>query len=121
MTDYSGNDPLGPSAFLGEVLNELAKTVDARAGADPASSWTAKLLAGGPPMTAKKLGEEGVEAALAVIAQGDKEVAAEAADLVFHLLVALRSRGVSLDAVAAELKKRQGKSGIEEKALRGQP
>lgn len=118
MTDYSGNDPLGHAAFLSETLNELAKTIDARAGADPASSWTANLLAGGPPLTAKKLGEEGVEAALAVMAQGDKEVAAEAADLVYHLLVALRSRGVSLDAVAAELKKRQGKSGIEEKASR---
>ena len=69
-------------------------------------------------MTAKKLGEEGVEAALAVMAQGDQEVAGEAADLVYHLLVALRSRGVSLDAVATELKKRQGKSGIEEKASR---
>jgi phosphoribosyl-ATP pyrophosphohydrolase len=111
-------EALGPSAFLGEVLNELAKTIDARAGADPSSSWTAKLLAGGPPLTAKKLGEEGVEAALAVMAQGDKEVAAEAADLVYHLLVALRSRGVSLDAVAAVLKKRQGQSGIEEKASR---
>jgi phosphoribosyl-ATP pyrophosphohydrolase len=118
MTDYPGHDPLGHAAFFGETLNELAKTIDARAGADPASSWTAKLLAGGPPLTAKKLGEEAVEAALAIVAQGDKEVAAEAADVVYHLLVALRSRGVSLDAVAAELKKRQGKSGIEEKASR---
>ena len=50
------HEPLGPAAFLGEVLNELAKTIDARAGADPASSWTAKLLMGGPAVTAKKLG-----------------------------------------------------------------
>jgi phosphoribosyl-ATP pyrophosphohydrolase len=118
--DYPGHDPLGHAAFLGEALNELAKTIDARAGADPSSSWTAKLLAGGPPLTAKKLGEEGVEAALAIVAQGDKEVAGEAADVIYHLLVALRSRGVSLDAVAAELKKRQGKSGVEEKASRPQ-
>ena len=112
------HDPLGSSAFLGEVLAELAKTIDARAGGDPESSWTAKLLMGGPALTAKKLGEEGVEAALAVASQDDKAVAAEAADLVYHLLVALRSRGVPLDAVAKALEARQGKSGIAEKASR---
>ncbi len=113
------HEPLGSAAFLGEVLNTLAKTVDARAGADPSTSWTAKLLMAGPALTAKKLGEEGVEAALAVASQDDKAVAAEAADLVYHLLVALRSRGVSLDAVAKALEQRQGKSGIDEKASRG--
>ena len=112
------HDPLGSSAFLGEVLAELAKTIDARAGGDPESSWTAKLLMGGPALTAKKLGEEGVEAALAVASQDDMAVAAEAADLVYHLLVALRSRGVPLDAVAKALEARQGKSGIDEKAGR---
>lgn len=110
---------LGPAAFLGEVLAELSKTIDGRAGADPASSWTAKLLAGGPALTAKKLGEEGVEAALAIASQGDPEVAKEAADVIYHLLVALRSRGVSLDAVAKVLEERQGKSGLAEKASRG--
>lgn len=113
------HEPLGSAAFLGEVLNTLAKTVDARAGADPSTSWTARLLMAGPALTAKKLGEEGVEAALAVASQDDKAVAAEAADLVYHLLVALRSRGVSLDAVAKALEQRQGKSGIDEKASRG--
>lgn len=113
------HEPLGPAAFLGEVLNDLAKTIDARAGADPASSWTAKLLMGGPALTAKKLGEEGVEAALAVASQDDKAVASEAADLVYHLLVALRSRGVTLDVLAKALEVRQGKSGIDEKASRG--
>ena len=112
------HDPLGSSAFLGEVLAELAKTIDARAGGDPETSWTAKLLMGGPALTAKKLGEEGVEAALAVASQDDKAVAAEAADLVYHLLVALRSRGVPLDTVAKALEARQGKSGIAEKASR---
>lgn len=112
------HDPLGSAAFLGEVLGELAKTIDTRAGGDPSSSWTAKLLMGGPALTAKKLGEEGVEAALAVASQDDKAVAAEAADLVYHLLVALRSRGVPLDAVAKALEARQGKSGIDEKASR---
>ena len=113
------HDPLGSATFLGEVLTELAKTIDDRAGADPSSSWTAKLLMGGPALTAKKLGEEGVEAALAVASQDDKAVAAEAADLVYHLLVALRSRGVPLDTVAKALEARQGKSGIDEKASRG--
>jgi phosphoribosyl-ATP pyrophosphohydrolase len=112
------HDPLGSATFLGEVLNELAKTIDARAGGDPESSWTAKLLMGGPPLTAKKLGEEGVEAALAVASQDDKAVAAEAADLVYHLLVAMRSRGVTLDQLGKALEARQGKSGIAEKASR---
>jgi phosphoribosyl-ATP pyrophosphohydrolase len=112
------HEPLGPAAFLGEVLAHLANTIDERAGADPETSWTAKLLSGGPALAAKKLGEEGVEAALAVSNQSDKEVAAEAADLLYHLLVALRSRGVSLDTLAKELERRQGKSGIDEKAGR---
>ncbi len=113
------HDPLGSAAFLGDVVNELAKTIDARAGGDPETSWTAKLLMGGPALTAKKLGEEGVEAALAVASQDDKAVAAEAADLVYHLLVAMRSRGVTLDQLAKALEARQGKSGVAEKASRG--
>lgn len=112
------HDPLGPSAYLGEVLATLAKTIDARAGDDPSASWTAKLLAGGPALAAKKLGEEGVEAALAVAAQGDDDVAQEAADVIYHLLVALRSRGVALDRVAKVLESRQGESGLDEKAAR---
>jgi phosphoribosyl-ATP pyrophosphohydrolase len=110
--------PLGSAATFGAVLARLAGTIDERAGGDPEKSWTAKLLAGGPALIAKKLGEEGVEAALAVANQGDKEVAAEAADVLYHLLVALRSRGVSLDDLAQALEARQGKSGLEEKAAR---
>ncbi len=112
------HDPLGPAAYLGEVLNDLAKTIDARVGEDPSTSWTARLLAGGPALAAKKLGEEGVEAALAVASQGDAEVAKEAGDVLYHLLVALRARGVPLDAVAKVLADRQGVSGIAEKAAR---
>jgi len=113
------HDPLGPAAYLGEVLNELARTIDARVGDDPATSWTARLLAGGPALAARKLGEEGVEAALAVASQSDVEVAKEAGDVLYHLLVALRSRGVTLDAVAKVLADRQGASGVAEKASRG--
>jgi phosphoribosyl-ATP pyrophosphohydrolase len=112
------HDPLGPAAYLGEVLNDLAKNIDARVGEDPSTSWTARLLAGGPALAAKKLGEEGVEAALAVASQGDAEVAKEAGDVLYHLLVALRARGVPLDAVAKVLADRQGVSGIAEKASR---
>jgi phosphoribosyl-ATP pyrophosphohydrolase len=112
------HNPLGPASYLGEVLNALAKTIDSRASDDPSTSWTAKLLMGGPALTAKKLGEEGVEAALAVASQGDGEVAKEAGDVLYHLLVALRSRGVTLDDVARVLEERQGQSGIAEKASR---
>lgn len=112
------HDPLGPVAFLAETLNDLARTIDARVGDDPSTSWTAKLLMGGPALTAKKLGEEGVEAALAVASQGDAQVAKEAADVLYHLFVALRSRGVTLDQVAKVLEDRQGKSGIAEKVSR---
>lgn len=112
------HEPLGNAGALAAVLSELAATIDVRAGADPDSSWTAKLLGGGPALCAKKLGEEGVETALAVASQSDDAVAAEAADLLYHLLVALRARGVPLDRVANVLKSRQGASGLTEKASR---
>ncbi len=112
------HNPLGGATNLAAALSHLASTVDARAGADPASSWTAKLLAGGPALCAKKLGEEGVEAALAVASQSDDDVAEEAADLIFHLIVALRARGVTLDKVADVLRSREGVSGLIEKATR---
>ena len=110
--------PLGDVGQLANVLGELAATIDARTGGDAATSYTAQLLAKGAAACAKKLGEEGVEAALAVASQGEAEVAAEAGDVLYHLLVALRSRGVSLDDVAAVLAKRQGISGLAEKTSR---
>ena len=107
---------------LGEALGNLAQTIDARASEPPADkpSWTAKLLAAGPTKCAKKLGEEGVEAALAVAAGTEGEVASETADVLYHLFVALRSRGVALDDVAAALEARQGISGVDEKASRAE-
>ena len=110
--------PLGDAGQLANTLVELAATIDARAGGDAATSYTAQLLAKGAAACAKKLGEEGVEAALAVSSQSDAEVAAAAGDLLSHLLGALRSRGVTLDDVAAVLAKRQGVSGLAEKASR---
>ena len=102
-----------------DVLARLAATIQSRQGADPASSYTAKLLAGGPPLAAKKFGEEAVETIIAAM-QGDKDaVAAESADVIYHWLVLLAASGVSLDEVAAKLEAREGTSGIEEKAGRG--
>ena len=101
-----------------DTLERLAATIAARKGADPASSYTAKLLAGGPMASAKKLGEEAVETALAAVAGDSDAVAAESADLIYHWLVLLAATGVDLDAVAAKLEAREGRSGIEEKAGR---
>lgn len=78
---------------LGRIAR-LEQTIAARAAADPTESWTARLLAEGPKRIAQKVGEEGVETALAGVAGPDSELAAEAADLVYHLLVLLRARNM---------------------------
>ncbi len=80
-------------------LARLQQAIAARAAADPAESWTARLLAEGPKRVAQKVGEEGVETALAGAAGPDEELAAEAADLLYHLLVLLRARGLVLQEV----------------------
>ena len=84
-------------------LNELEALIAARAGADPASSYVAKLLAGAPSRRAQKVGEEGVEVALAAVSGDTDALRGEAADLVFHLLVLLRGAGLSLADVVGEL------------------
>ena len=100
-----------------DVLERLAAVIESRRGANPAQSWSARLLAD-PSLAAKKLGEEAIETVLAA-AQGDKAaLAAESADLVYHWLVLLAATGVSLDEVAAVLETREGTSGIAEKADR---
>ena len=102
-----------------DILARLDAVIAARKGDYPASSYTAKLLAGGPPLAAKKFGEEAIEAVLAA-AQGDKDaLAAESADVIYHWLVLLAASGVSLDEVAAKLEAREGTSGLDEKASRG--
>ncbi len=99
-------------------LDRLAKTIAARKGADPASSWTAKLLAKGPEKCAEKFGEESVEAIIEAV-RGDRALlTAEAADVIYHLLVMLAARDITLDDVQAELARREGTSGIAEKAAR---
>ncbi len=100
------------------ILHDLAATIEARKGADPESSWTAKLLAKGPEKCAEKFGEEAIEAIIEA-AKGDREkLTSEAADVLYHLLVMLAARDVGLDDVLDELARRQGTSGIAEKAAR---
>ena len=99
-------------------LRDLADLIDARADAPPDQSYTAKLLSGGPAKPAKKLGEEAVEAAIAAV-QGDRAgLTAEAADVLYHLVVLLKAGGVGLDEVMAELERRTAQSGLTEKAAR---
>jgi phosphoribosyl-ATP pyrophosphohydrolase len=99
-------------------LDRLAATVEARRGADPDSSWTARLLARGPETCARKFGEEAVEAVIEAV-RGDRDrLTAEAADVLFHLVVMLPSRDVALADVLAELDRRVGTSGLAEKAAR---
>ena len=100
-------------------LERLAATIAARKGADPETSWTAKLLAKGPEQCAAKFGEEAVEAIIEAV-KGDRDrLISEAADVLYHLLVMLSARDVTLDQVMAELERREGQSGLEEKAARG--
>lgn len=100
------------------ALERLAATVESRREADPESSWTARLLAQGPEKAAEKFGEEAVEAVIEAV-RGDKaRLTAEAADVLYHLLVMLTARDVTLGEVFAELERREGKSGIAEKASR---
>ena len=101
------------------ALDRLAATVQARKGADPESSWTAKLLSKGPEKCAEKFGEEAVEAIIEAVKGDGEKLTAEAADVLYHLLVMLAARDVSLDQVLAELERREGTSGIAEKAARG--
>ena len=98
---------------MAERLNFLAtlETVIARRAADqPEESYTARLFAQGPRRIAQKVGEEGLEVALAAVAEGDDKVISESADLLFHLLVLLKYRGLSLEHVVAELQARHNKA-----------
>ena len=103
------------------VLDRLAATVAARRGADPASSYTARLLAAGPAKAAQKLGEEAVEAVIEAVRGDPAGLAAESADLLYHLTVLWAAAGVDPATVWAELERREGVSGIAEKASRATP
>lgn len=102
---------------LAQVLDRLAAVIENRRGADPGASYTAGLLAD-PARAAQKLGEEAIETVIAAVRGEPDAVAAESADLLYHWLVVLAAAGVSLDQVAEALERREGRSGLEEKASR---
>jgi phosphoribosyl-ATP pyrophosphohydrolase len=103
---------------LGDILERLAAVIETRRGADPARSWSARLLAD-PSLAAKKLAEEALETALAAGAKDREALIAESADLLYHWLALIAAAGVTPDEVAAELTRREGRSGLAEKASRG--
>ena len=99
-------------------IERLEATLRERRGADPAQSYVAALHAKGVPQIARKLGEEAVETIVAALTGDAQALTAEAADFLFHLLVLLESNGLSFADVVAELERREGLSGIAEKASR---
>jgi phosphoribosyl-ATP pyrophosphohydrolase len=103
---------------LGEALARLWTTIEARRGASPDNSYTAKLLAAGPAEVARKLGEESLEAVIEAVRGDRTALARESADVLYHLLVLWAAAGLSPDDVAAELHRREGTSGIVEKRSR---
>ena len=101
-----------------DMLARLEATIASRRGGDPAASYVAGLFAKGRPRIARKLGEEAVELIVAALAEDRPALVGEAADMLFHLLVLLAEAGVPLKDVLAELARREGVSGIAEKAAR---
>tara|TARA_R110000787_G_scaffold20590_11_gene61262 strand:- start:460 stop:813 length:354 start_codon:yes stop_codon:yes gene_type:complete len=111
-------DKLPNKAPDGLALDALYATVAARKGADPAESYTARLYARGTPKIAQKLGEEAVETVIAALSGDRAETIKESADLLYHLLVLLADAGIAPAEVYAELERREGVSGLAEKASR---
>ena len=103
---------------MSDALDRLFATIQSRQGGDPASSYTAKLLAAGVEKCAKKFGEEATETVIAAIQHDKTELAKESADVLYHLLVLWAASGITPDEVYAVLKAREAQSGLEEKAAR---
>ena len=103
---------------MSDTLNRLEATIAARRAADPSVSYVAKLHAAGLPKIAQKMGEEAVETVIAALSGDRADLVGEAADLLFHLTVLLNAKDVPLAEVLAELDRREGISGIAEKAAR---
>lgn len=99
-------------------LDDLEKIIAERGKSGDPTSWTAKLFAGGMEKAAKKLGEEAVETVIAATAESRERLIAESGDLLYHLLILLHARGISLAEIEAALSERQGMSGLEEKSSR---
>ena len=103
---------------MADTFDALEAVIRERRTGDPASSYVARLTAKGRAKIAQKLGEEAVETVIAAIEDDKAALTSEAADLIFHLAVLLADAGLSLDDIRAELARREGVSGIEEKANR---
>lgn len=113
------SDETNDGDALGEVLERLHGVIEARRDGDTGRSYTAQLLADGLPRIAKKLGEEAMETVIAGAAGDAPATVRESADLLYHLLVLWAAAGITPDQVAAELARREGTSGLDEKAARG--
>jgi phosphoribosyl-ATP pyrophosphohydrolase len=109
---------LAAKASLGDSLERLWQVIESRRGADPATSYTAKLLGRGRAKAAQKLGEEAVEAVIEAVRHDNAALIGESADVLYHLLVLWASCGITPADVAAELAHREGTSGIDEKRNR---
>jgi phosphoribosyl-ATP pyrophosphohydrolase len=103
---------------MADTLTRLEATIASRKGADPASSYVASLFAKGRARIARKFGEESIEAIVASLTEDKAALTGEAADTIFHLLVLLADAGIPLSDVLAELERREGTSGHDEKAAR---
>ncbi len=101
-----------------DILGRLFEVIESRRGADAGTSYTAKLLAGGKPAIAAKVEEEAGEVVTALLSEGRQELIAESADLLYHLLVLWAAGDITPEEVWAELARREGTSGIEEKESR---
>lgn len=101
-----------------DTLKRLEATIGERMNASPDSSYVAKLNAKGVAKIAQKVGEEATETVIAAVSGSNEELVSESADLLFHLMVLLKAKGASLDEVCAELDRREGLSGLDEKAAR---
>ncbi len=104
---------------MNDILKDLEDTILARRGADPATSYVASLSAKGRAKMAEKLGEEAVEAVIAAVQDDREAMTGEAADVLFHLIVLLADMDLSIEDILKELSRREGVSGLEEKAARG--
>ena len=111
MTDADNTDA---------ILRRLYDTIASRKGADPAASYSAKLLDSGTEKIAQKLGEEAVETVIAAVAKDRDATIGESADLLYHLLVAWADAGIAPEDVLTELERREGTSGLAEKASRNE-
>jgi phosphoribosyl-ATP pyrophosphohydrolase len=119
MTDNALPNASNSDPATSDVLERLFAVIESRKGADPGTSYTAKLLARGPKQIAKKTGEEAVEVVIAALTEDSARVAEESADLLYHILTLWAATGVRPGDVWAALASREGTSGLAEKAARG--